>query len=80
MEDNSMIITDACELHDDVLIRKIIECRQQVRQLSAYRSEEVARATSSLAKLIARMESEAKRRELPITKLRAFRSGGSIEA
>lgn len=80
MDDDSMIITDARELHDDVLIRKIVECRHQMRQLSAYRSQEVARATGNLAKLIASMESEAKRRELPITKLRALRRGGSIEA
>lgn len=80
MVDNSMMITEARELHDDVLIRKIIECRQQMRQLSAYRSQEVAIATNNLAKLIFRMESEAERRELPITTVRTFGSSGSIES
>ncbi len=74
------LITDAQDLQDAVLIRKILECRRQLHQLSAYRSLEIARATKELARVVANLEAEAKRRELPIPKSQSFSGTGFIEA
>lgn len=71
---------DASELQDDVLLRKIVECRRQLRQLSAYRSREIARVSKHLAGAVARMEAEAERRSLPIRDVGAFGKSDSIRA
>lgn len=80
MRENMMLISDPRDLHDELLIRKITECRRQLRQLSAYRSREIAKATRELAKLVAQLESEAQRRSLPVSGVGSFSSPGSIEA
>lgn len=73
-------ITDAQELQDEVLIRKIMECRRQLHQLSAYRSKEIKRASEKLARVVAALEAEAKQRKLPVARSQAFSGDGFIEA
>ena len=80
MRENMMLISDARDLHDELLIRKITECRRQLRQLSAYRSREIVEATRELAKLVAHLESEAQRRRLPVSGAGSFSTTGSVEA
>lgn len=75
MKDNGTLIKDVRDLHDDVLIRKIIECRRQVKALERYPEEEVVLACANLKRAVARMEDEIERRSLPIEDIRSFADG-----